>query len=115
MTSTAQTRDQEVYTVLRGSSHYRLNVQEDDEGNSDYQQFVYQPIVRDRAISYVLTLKFNRRLTATVRFNEYFNTVDALRFLIGEFEIEVASAQRTGSTGLANWRCGHFPKRIHAS
>ena len=68
MTSNAQTRDQEVYTVLRGSSHYRLNVPENDEGDSDSQQFVYQPIVRDRAISYILKLKFNRRLTATVRF-----------------------------------------------
>ena len=93
----AQQRDQEVYTILRGSSRYRLNVEEDGGEDSDYQQFVYEPVVRDKSISYVLTLKFNRRLTATVRFGEFFNTVDALGLLIGEFEIDCPNCRRAQS------------------
>jgi hypothetical protein len=93
----AQQRDQEVYAVLRGSSRYRQDEEEEGGEESDYQQFVYEPVIRDKSISYVLTLKFNRRLTATVRFSEFFNTVDALRLLIGEFEIDCPNCRRTQS------------------
>ena len=70
---------------------------DNEESEIDYQQFVYHPIIRDRSISYILQLRFSKRLTATVRFNEYFNTVEALRFLIREFEINSPSCKRTGS------------------
>ena len=93
----AQQRDQEVYTILRGSSHYRLNVEEDGGDDSDYQQFVYEPVVRDKSISYVLTLQFNKRTTATVRLSEFFNSVDALRRLLGEFETNSPNCKRTQS------------------
>ena len=66
----AQQRDNEVFTVLRGSSHYRQDEEEDGGGESDCQQFVYESVMRDKSISYVLTLRFNKRMTATVRLSD---------------------------------------------
>ena len=93
-------RSNQVYTMVRGFSNHRKEPWvsiDNEESEMDFQQFVYQPIIRDRSVSYILQIQFGKRLTATVRFNECFNTVEALRFLVGEFEIDTPSCKRTES------------------
>jgi len=108
----AQTRDQTVYTMIRGYTNYRPEpwvTIDNEESEIDFQQFVYHPIVRDRSVGYILQLRLGKRITATVRFNEYFNTVEAIRFLIGEFEINSPSCRRTESLQYRITQCEVCP------
>ena len=93
LTAMAQMQDRGCIQVLRGESNYRFNT---DLGLQCIEQkFTYEPVVQERAVSHVLSLRFGKRLTATVRLSEYFNSIEALRLLTGEFEINCPSCRRT--------------------